>query len=480
MQIFADRLQFWDCVVSAAAVFFAYLVNVGDLETLHAQAVARGDLVLILNPIALAITIITFYWFYFLIFRSNRSNLAGTGVDEYLMVTKVSVAVVLTLSFMALAFKLDVSRLFVFEAITIATLLLIWHRWMGRQWLLRKRAQGIFSRRVSLVGPPNRVLDTVLRLIDHPRDGYLPVAAVIYKDALTDSYRSKFQELGLAVINYEEAGRDLIDGLDLDTVIVIGGEKVDANSIKRISWSLEGTKVEMVVSPGLIDIAAPRINATQVAGMQLLHIDMPTFDGLQFFVKRTMDLILSVTGIIFASPIFLVTSIAVWLEDRGPVLFFQERAGLKGKTFKMIKFRSMSVGAHEQHDQMMAEANTSPNSVMYKNPNDPRVTKVGRFIRKWSIDELPQLFNVFSGDMSMVGPRPPLLSEVAVYGTSDTRRLLVKPGITGLWQTSGRANLDWEATVRLDLDYVENWNPAMDVFLILKTLKAVINRGGAY
>ena len=130
--------------------------------------------------------------------------------------------------------------------------------------------------------------------------------------------------------------------------------------------------------------------------------------------------------------------------------------------------------------QMMADANTSPNSVMYKNPTDPRVTKVGRFIRKWSIDEIPQLFNVLIGHMSMVGPRPPLLSEVEVYGAADTRRLLVKPGITGLWQTSGRANLDWDETVRLDLDYVENWNPAMDVFLIIKTIKSVLSRGGAF
>ena len=480
MQIFADRLQFWDFVVSAAAVFFAYLLNVGDLEAIHAEAVARGDLVLILNPVALAITIIAFYWFFFLVFRSNRTNIAGTGVDEYLLVTRISLSVVLSLSLMALAFKLDVSRLFVFEAIAIATILLIWHRWMGRQWLLRKRSKGTYSRRVALVGPPTRVIETAKRLKSHPFDGYLPVAAIVHRDELNDGLRAELRQLEITLVNYDEANRELADSYDLDTVIVIGGEKIDANSIKRISWSLEGTKVEMVVSPGLIDIAAPRINATQVAGMQLLHIDMPSFDGLQFFVKRTMDLILSVTGMIIASPIFLVTAIAVWLEDRGPVLFVQERAGLKGKTFKMIKFRSMRVGAHEQHDQMMAEANTSPNLVMYKNPNDPRVTKVGRFIRKWSIDELPQLFNVLIGDMSMVGPRPPLLSEVAVYGTSDTRRLLVKPGITGLWQTSGRANLDWEATVRLDLDYVENWNPAMDVFLILKTIKAVIHRGGAY
>lgn len=480
MQVYADRLQFWDFLVSAAAVFFSYLINVHDLESLHAKAIAAGTLTLILNPVALAISMICLYWFFFLVFRSNRSNLAGTGIDEYLLVTKVSIAVLLTLSFMALAFKLDVSRLFVFEAIVGGTLLLVWHRWMGRQWLLRQRAKGTFSRRVALVGPPARVIDIAKRLAKNHTDGYQPVLAVLHGDSITAEVQRACAELGMEVVVYEEAGRQLIEGFDLDTLVVIGGDKIDANSIKRIGWSIEGSKVEMVVAPGLIDIASPRINARAVAGMQLLHIDTPSFDGLQYFVKRSMDIVISGLGILLALPIILVTSVAIWAEDRGPALFFQERAGWHGKTFKMIKFRSMRVGSEALHAQMMADANTSPNSVMYKNPTDPRVTKVGRFIRKWSIDEIPQLFNVLIGHMSMVGPRPPLLSEVEVYGAADTRRLLVKPGITGLWQTSGRANLDWDETVRLDLDYVENWNPAMDVFLIIKTIKSVLSRGGAF
>jgi len=191
-------------------------------------------------------------------------------------------------------------------------------------------------------------------------------------------------------------------------------------------------------------------------------------------------MVFATVALILLSPIFIVTALAVWLGDRGPVFFMQERVGKDGKTFKMIKFRSMIAEADSLHSAMRAKAVNPVNSKMFKDPNDPRLTRVGRFIRKWSIDELPQIFNVFNGTMSIVGPRPPLASEVAEYEAHVHRRLLVKPGITGLWQVSGRSLLSWDETVSLDLFYVENWSIIGDTFIILKTFSAVLTQRGAF
>jgi exopolysaccharide biosynthesis polyprenyl glycosylphosphotransferase len=201
---------------------------------------------------------------------------------------------------------------------------------------------------------------------------------------------------------------------------------------------------------------------------------------LKRFSKRAFDLAAALILIILFSPLLAAAAVAVRLSTPGPVLFRQERVGLNGEHFFMLKFRSMVVDAEQRLTDLRDVDRAVGNSVMFKMKNDPRITPIGSFLRRFSLDELPQLFNVLGGSMSLVGPRPPLEREVAVYEHHVHRRFLVKPGITGLWQVSGRSNLSWEDTVRLDLYYVENWSITGDLLILWRTSRAVLARDGAY
>jgi exopolysaccharide biosynthesis polyprenyl glycosylphosphotransferase len=211
----------------------------------------------------------------------------------------------------------------------------------------------------------------------------------------------------------------------------------------------------------------------------LIHVEKPQYTGAKRIQKRAFDVVLSLMVLTAATPVMLAAAIAIKLTSRGPVFYRSERIGLDGRPFEMIKFRTMVVGADQQVDSLTA-INESVGGVLFKIKQDPRVTKVGRFLRRYSIDELPQFFNVLGRDMSVVGPRPPLQGEVAKYDDQVRRRLLVLPGITGLWQVSGRSDLSWEDSVRLDLSYVENWSITNDLLIAIKTARTVFGAAGAY
>jgi exopolysaccharide biosynthesis polyprenyl glycosylphosphotransferase len=236
--------------------------------------------------------------------------------------------------------------------------------------------------------------------------------------------------------------------------------------------------VELLVHPGLIEVAGPRMHIRPYVGLPLLHVEQPHFTGWRRFIKRSVDLLLTSIGVVAISPILGLIALGIKLHDRGPVIFRQTRVGLDGSTFTMLKFRSMHVNAEARLAELRAQYPGM--GTLFKLEDDPRITKVGRFLRRFSLDELPQLFNVLAGHMSLVGPRPPLQSEVDVYEDHARRRLLVTPGLTGLWHVSGRSLLSWEETVRLDLRYVENWTLTLDLLILWKTLFAVAARRGAY
>ena len=214
-----------------------------------------------------------------------------------------------------------------------------------------------------------------------------------------------------------------------------------------------------------------------VAGTQIVYVEGPRSAGALSTGKRTFDLIVGSLALILASPVMAITALAV-KADGGPVLFRQTRVGRNGVPFTMLKFRSMVIGAERQRPALAGGHET--NAVMFKLHHDPRVTRVGRFIRRYSIDELPQLFNVLRGEMSLIGPRPPLPEEVAQYTDDEYRRLRVRPGLTGLWQVSGRSDLSWEETVRLDLYYIDNWSALQDLSIMLRTVFAVLSSRGSY
>jgi exopolysaccharide biosynthesis polyprenyl glycosylphosphotransferase len=240
---------------------------------------------------------------------------------------------------------------------------------------------------------------------------------------------------------------------------------------------LEGTGAELVVDPGLMEIAGPRLHVAAVDGLPLLRLTEPAFTGMPRVIKAISDRLVAGLLLVLTAPVMMALAIAV-RSDGGPVFYRQSRVGRHGKLFSMIKFRSMVVDADQRRFEL-ADSNQG-SGPLFKLRQDPRLTRIGAFLRKYSLDELPQLFNVLSGSMSMVGPRPPLPEEVACYSRDAQRKLLVKPGMTGLWQISGRSDLSWEESIRLDLRYVENWSLALDIFIVWKTVGAVIRGTGAY
>jgi exopolysaccharide biosynthesis polyprenyl glycosylphosphotransferase len=446
----------------------------------QATVKAGKALTLSLSPGSLALALFLTWTVTLILWKTWNPRVAGSGVSEYVMVTKASFAVVVALAFAALIFKLDVSRTFILVGFLLAVAFLVGHRWLNRQWLLAQRRQGKFIRRTMLLGPRNQVLEMAIKLTNAKNDGYSPAAAVIIGEPCSPTQASQLAQLGVTVASYEDPKTSDVNDQNIDAVVVIGSDNMAPERLKRISWALENTRAELIVSPVLIDFAGDRISTRQVAGMPLLFVEVPKFEGLKYLLKTCFDLLVALVTCVFFLPLMLVTALAILLDDGGPILYSQVRVGRSGRTFKILKFRSMVKNADERHAQLREKSVNPVNQNMFKDPNDPRITRVGRFIRRFSIDELPQIFNVLNGTMSMVGPRPPLASEVEEYERRDHRRLLVKPGITGLWQVSGRSTLSWEETVRIDLYYVENWTLAGDIFIILRTVKAVLAREGAF
>jgi exopolysaccharide biosynthesis polyprenyl glycosylphosphotransferase len=264
-----------------------------------------------------------------------------------------------------------------------------------------------------------------------------------------------------------------------DTVALTATEHLGPEGIRELSWQLHGLDVDLVVSPGVVDVAGPRLTMQPVSGLPLIHVEKPQYSGTKRLQKRAFDILLSVFVLLGALPVIIAAAIAIKLTSRGPVFYRSERIGLDGKPFQMIKLRTMVDGADSKLEAL-AHVNESEGGVLFKIREDPRVTKVGRILRRYSIDELPQFINVLRKDMSVVGPRPPLRREVDTYDDQVRRRLLVLPGITGLWQVSGRSDLSWEDSVRLDLSYVENWSITGDVLIAAKTVRSVFAGEGAY
>jgi exopolysaccharide biosynthesis polyprenyl glycosylphosphotransferase len=255
---------------------------------------------------------------------------------------------------------------------------------------------------------------------------------------------------------------------DANTVVVLASPDLGPEQLRRMAWDLERTSAELMVGPSLVDVAASRLSIRQVTGLPLLRVEQPRFRRARRMAKATFDRVAAVAAVLVLSPLLAGIAVAIRLSSRGPALHRQTRVGKEGKPFAMLKFRSMVVDAESLREQLLEKSDRD--GILFKLHNDPRVTRVGAWLRRHSLDELPQLFNVVGGSMSLVGPRPPLPSEVAQYGDDVRRRLLVRPGITGPWQVGGRSDLSWEEAVRLDLDYIDNWTLATDLLIMWRTV----------
>jgi exopolysaccharide biosynthesis polyprenyl glycosylphosphotransferase len=302
---------------------------------------------------------------------------------------------------------------------------------------------------------------------------------VVVSETTGSTVRAGEQILGVPVLGDLRSAGAVAAQVGADCVAVAGSDAITADVVRQLGWELEPTGVDLMLSAELADVAGPRITITPAAGVSLLHVDAPRFAGPRFFVKAVIDWTGAAVLTALVSPIFIAIAIAIKATSRGPVFFRQERVGRDGKPFKMLKFRSMVDGADRQA-AAMAQQEHDGNGVLFKRKDDPRITPIGQILRKFSLDELPQLLNVLGGQMSLVGPRPALQREVDQYGKRMRRRLLVKPGMTGLWQISGRSDLPWEECVRFDVYYAENWTPIGDLLILLRTVKAVVKGSGAY
>jgi exopolysaccharide biosynthesis polyprenyl glycosylphosphotransferase len=354
--------------------------------------------------------------------------------------------------------------------LTAATLV---GRFTARQSLRRLWARGRARRRIVLVGRGGAVLQLAERLGRERFAGFEVVAACV---TAVDRARVA-EEGGLPVAGLDDV-LDTVTRHGAEAVAVTTASETADQYLRTLSWQLEGTGVELLVAPGLVEVAGPRLHIRPFEGLPLLTVEQPRFEGGARIVKGLLDRALAAVGLLALAPVLIGLALAVKLTSPGPVFYRQERIGLNGRPFRMIKFRSMVVDADRQLGALHS-ANVS-DGLLFKMREDPRVTSVGRWLRRYSLDELPQLLNVLGGSMSLVGPRPPLPREVARYDSSVSRRLLVKPGLTGLWQISGRSDLPWEETVRLDLRYVENWSLALDALILWKTGRAVLSASGAY
>ncbi len=404
---------------------------------------------------------------------SYSSRSFGAGPEEFrqiFLATVLTAGVTGLLSFM---FQLDLSRAFVLITFTVGLPLLFAERYAVRKCLHYARRQGRMLHLVVAVGGPGAIAEVAEVLNRESYVGYLITGACVPSGMHVD-----YNELPVPCLGTVEDTRAVCEEIGADTVLVTRGGYSSSADLRRIAWDLEGSDIDLVVVPSLTDVAGPRIHMRPVAGLPLLHVEAPQVGEAGGLAKRIMDFFGALVGVILLSPVFLVVAALIKLEGEGPVFFRQCRVGRDGQEFGMVKFRSMVPGA-EKRLEAVRDLNES-DGVLFKVKADPRVTRVGRFLRRYSVDELPQLWNVLRGEMSLVGPRPPLPSEVDAYEEDVRRRLLVRPGMTGLWQVSGRSTLPWRESVRLDLYYVDNWSMIGDLVIIAKTVKAVLLSRGAY
>ncbi len=403
------------------------------------------------------------------------SRFIGVGSDEFRKVVNAGVCLTAVVAVLSYATKTDIARGYVVIALPSVTLLDLFARYALRKRLHKLRSLGRCLRRVVVVGYAPVVANLAAELRRATYHGLSIVAACLADPPGTPGTS---EIAGVPAVVGLGSVAEVVQRFQADTVAVLACPEMSGVRLRDLAWELEKTDTDLCVAPALLDVAGPRTTIRAVAGLTLLHVDHPEFTGARRVIKAAFDRTVALAALILTAPVFAFVVLAIRVADGGPALFRQTRAGKDGKAFTVYKFRTMVLDAEERKAQL-AERNEN-DGLNFKIRNDPRITKVGRRLRRWSVDELPQFINVLLGDMSLVGPRPALPDEAARYGEHVRRRLMVKPGITGLWQVNGRSDLSWDESVRLDLRYVENWSFVLDLQILWKTCSAVLRGSGAY
>ncbi|MEJ2862495.1 sugar transferase [Actinomycetospora flava] len=404
--------------------------------------------------------------------RAWDATAIGAGSTEFSRLARGTVSATVAIALLALVLTASgadpVGHAWALLAVPATGVAAVLGRIALRLGVARARRKGRLTARVLAVGTPAAVADLAARTRRVPGHGWEVVAACTATGAGRDI-------AGVPVVGDLDAVAAEVHRTGAEVVAVAPSPGWTPRRLHELAWRLEGLDVDLVVDPGLMEIAGPRLHVAPVDGLPLLRLRPPSFRGGPHAAKAVVDRVAAALAVTLLAPVFVVVAVLV-RRDGGPVFYRQVRIGRDGRPFAMVKFRSMVVGA----DRVRPEGEHDGAGPLFKLRADPRVTPIGTVLRRWSLDELPQLFNVLGGSMSLVGPRPPLPEEVGAYAEDARRRLLVRPGLTGLWQVSGRSDLSWEDTVRLDLRYVENWSPALDLLILARTVTAVVSARGAY
>lgn len=458
-------------------------VIVISLALACAQMVRLGRPITALDPASVYFSILSAFvaiiWLTVLAaYRTRSPRIVGAGMEEYRRVISATLATIGVVAVALMIFRPEYARGYLAVAFPLGLAGLVVGRNVCRIYLASQRKQGKCVVSVLAVGDFRAVRSLVQSLTRGWGYGY-SVAGVCLPGREAGG-TIEIPGVGtLPVMGDENSVEAAILATGADTVALTTTDHLGPEGVRELSWALDRLGVDLVVTPGVIDVAGPRLTMRPVAGLPLIHVEKPQYSGTKKLQKLAFDYLVSVGVLLAALPVMVGCAIAIKLTSKGPVFYRSERIGLDGEPFQMMKFRTMVDGADRQIDSLV-HVNDSVGGVLFKIKQDPRVTAVGRFLRKYSLDELPQFLNVLKRDMSVVGPRPPLRREVDTYNDQVRRRLLVLPGITGLWQVSGRSDLSWEDSVRLDLSYVENWSITNDVLIAVKTVRTVATGSGAY
>lgn len=465
---FRRRLRLSD---SVTVVLACTVASVSALLATTPHVLIQDPWLLLRVPLSTALV-----WLLFLsLFSSREPSIMGHGSAEYRRVAHATGMAFGTLAIAYVLFGWDGIRTQLFLALPVGSLALLITRWAARKALIAERDRGRFVSRAVVVGSRDDVEYVVSSFGSSSRLGYQIVGTVLsdVEDATVEICSRSYPSVYGA-----RSAASAASALHADTIIVAGQPHDDSAYIKHLAWELEGTASELVLCSRLADVAGPRMSLRPIEGMPLIHVRIPRFDGGAYVVKRALDIIASTLALVAFAPFAALIALAILIDDGGPVFFQQNRVGRDGREFPMLKFRSMRTSAENELQALLTENEGA--GPLFKLRHDPRITRVGAVLRKYSLDEIPQFWNVLRGDMSVVGPRPPLPSEVTAYDGTVFRRLYIKPGITGPWQVGGRSDLSWDESVRLDLRYVENWSVIGDLQIMWRTAKVMIHPEGAY
>lgn len=469
-QQYSVRLRITDSIIVCAAIALAQFARFGDSPNMSGYP---GPVMTLFSCLFAVLWLTSIA-----VFHTRSPRIIGAGIDEYRRIASASFSVFGIIAMVTLLAKIELARGYLAVALPVGTLGLLASRNLWRKYVWHRRSQGHYQTMVLAIGDRSGVAHLAHELLRNPKDGYVVVGVCIPGYGPWRGENLKVQDREIPILGDETHAVAALDDCGADTVAVTRTEHFGVHGIRELMWQLETLDVDLVVSPGVMDVAGARLTMRPIAGFPLLHVDKPQYEGTQRIQKRAFDFCFALFALAVTAPLLIVAAAAIRLNSKGPIFYRAERIGLDGQPFTMLKLRTMVDGADKQIEHLLPLNQAA--GMLFKIHQDPRVTPVGRILRRYSIDELPQFINVLKRDMSVVGPRPPLRREVENYDGEVKRRLLVKPGVTGLWQVSGRSDLSWEDSVRLDLSYVDNWSMAGDLVIIARTLKAVLVSDGAY